>query len=169
MAEVVQAVSKEQIAAVQELLREYLAWSWTLDPNNDKAPTFAGVDEEVENLPGVFAPPRGQLLLATHEGKAAGCVAMKPHDQRVCELKRLYVRPGFRGHAIGWKLVSKLVATARDLGYARMVLDSHVSMSAAHHLYQQAGFVFVPTPADFPEELKSRAVFMECDLAHATV
>lgn len=169
MTRVEQVETPEQIAAVQELLQEYMSWSDTLTTNNRQAPTFAGWDEEFASLPGIYAPPRGRLLLATHEGKAAGTVALKPHDDETCELKRLYVRPGFRGHDIGRQLVAALIQAARDTGCRRMVLDSHVSMTRAHQLYESAGFVRIPTPDDFPEELKPLVVFMELDLEKAKV
>jgi GNAT superfamily N-acetyltransferase len=164
-----QVETPDQIAAVQTLMREYMAWSDTLSTNNRAAPTFAGWDEEFATLPGPYAPPRGRLLLATHDGEPAGCVALKPHDAEVCELKRLYVRPGLRGHDLGRKLVVALVQAARDTGCRRMVLDSHISMTRAHQLYESVGFERVPTPDDFPEELKPLVVFMELDLSKARV
>lgn len=169
MTRIDQVASREQIAAVQDLLREYMAWSNTLGTNNHQAPTFAGWDQEFAALPGIYAPPRGRLLLAVHDGEPAGCVALRPHDDVTCELKRLYVRPGFRGHAIGGKLVTALIAAAREIGCRRMVLDSHVSMTQAHRLYEAVGFERVPTPSDFPEALKPLVVFMECDLTRVGV
>ncbi|TMQ72866.1 MAG: GNAT family N-acetyltransferase [Candidatus Eisenbacteria bacterium] len=162
-----QVESPAQIAAVQDLLREYMEWTETLSTNQRQAPTFAGWDEEFAALPGIYAPPRGRLLLATHDGWPVGCVALKPREDEVCELKRLYVRPGFRGLEVGRWLVAAVVQAARDLGERRMVLDSHVSMTPAHALYEAIGFERVPTPADFPESLKPLVVFMELDLARA--
>jgi ribosomal protein S18 acetylase RimI-like enzyme len=75
------------------------------------------------------------------------------------------VRPQFRGLEIGWQLVNRLVAEARQAGYERMVLDSHRSMKKAHALYQAVGFKRVSAPADFPEALQPVVVFMECDLS----
>lgn len=164
-----QVETAEQIAAVQDLLREYMAWSDTLTTDNRAAPTFAGWEEEFASLPGIYSPPRGRLLLATHEGRPAGTVALKPHDDATCELKRLYVRPGFRGHDIGRKLVAALIQAARDTGCKRMVLDSHVSMKRAHELYESVGFERVPAPDHFPEALKPLVVFMELDLEKARV
>ena len=170
MVHIDQVETPEQIVAVQDLLREYMAWSDTLTSNSNRdAPTFAGFEEEFASLPGVYSPPRGRLLIATLDGKAAATVALKPHDAQTCELKRLYVRPGFRGHDIGRKLVVALVEAARDMGYTRMVLDSHVSMNAAHTLYESVGFERVSTPDDFPEALKPQVVFMELDLAKARI
>jgi GNAT superfamily N-acetyltransferase len=169
MTRIEQVETPEQIAAVQDLMREYMAWSDTLSTNNHQAPTFAGWDQEFATLPGPYAPPRGRLLIATHDDRAAGCVALKPHDAVVCELKRLYVRPGFRGHDIGRQLVAALIQAARDTGCKRMVLDSHITMERAHQLYESVGFERVPAPEDFPEGLKPLVVFMELDLEKARV
>ena len=160
-----QAESEAQIAAAGELLREYTTWVLTIEGESRQAPTFRGLDEELLTLPGIYVAPSGRLLLATLDGSAAGCVCLKPHDAITCELKRLYVRPSARGAHIGGRLVNQLVEEARNAGYRRMVLDSHISMKTAHELYEAAGFVRVSTPDDFPESLKPVVVFMECDLS----
>jgi len=152
------------VAAVRELLREYLTWTLTLDENALRAPTFAGVYAELASLPGIFSPPDGRLLLARSDDVAAGCVALRPHHTTTGELKRLYVRPAFRGARIGQQLVERLVGEAREIGYRRLVLDSHVSMRSAHAIYESVGFRVVPTPDTFPEVLKPVVVFMECEL-----
>lgn len=161
-----QVKSEPQIVAVQELLREYTAWAITLASDSDQAPTFQALDAELTTLPGVYIPPAGRLLLAMQDGQPAGCVCLKGHDATTCELKRLYVRPTFRGLNIGWQLVNMLVAEARQSGYQRIILDSHASMKKAHAIYQAVGFRVVSTPDDFPEMLKPFVVFMECDLSH---
>ena len=84
----------DRIEAVRDLLREYLAWAFTLDSRSDEAPTFQGLDDELAGLPGPYAPPAGRLLAALVDGELAGCVALKPVMTRPGELKRLYVRPG---------------------------------------------------------------------------
>jgi len=161
---ITQVESSDQIVAVQELFREYIAWTNTF-VESSLAPTFEGFEEELAALPGIFSPPAGRLLLAVHDGRAAGCIALKPHAGTTGELKRLYVRPAFRGLSIGRQLVDTLVREARQSGYQRLVLDTHISMKAAHALYAAAGFHTVPTPANFPAALKPLVVFMECDLA----
>jgi carbonic anhydrase len=154
------------IRHVQSLFREYTDWSFTLTAGLAAVPpTFEGFQEELASLPGIYALPRGRLLLATVDGRPAGCIALKPHDGETAELKRLYVRPAFRGRAIGQRLVATLIAEARTTGYRRIVLDSHEAMTNAHEIYRQAGFRTVEAPADFPEVLKPIVVFMELDLA----
>jgi ribosomal protein S18 acetylase RimI-like enzyme len=145
-------------------MREYIAWTRTFVDDPESAPTFHNIEQELRDLPGPYAPPRGRLFLALVDGRAAGCIALKPVDATTSELKRLYVRPDFRGLQIGQKLVSALIDAARAAGYTRIVLDSHHSMHAAHRIYRDAGFRDVATPADFPEELKPIVVFMEIGL-----
>jgi ribosomal protein S18 acetylase RimI-like enzyme len=105
------------------------------------------------------------LLLASLDGEAAGCFALKPHHDDTGELKRLYVRPEARGHEIGRHLVERLVAEARVAGYRHLVLDSHITMTRAHDLYRGVGFHVVPAPYDFPARFRPVVVFMEMDLA----
>jgi GNAT superfamily N-acetyltransferase len=162
---IAQVETPEQIAAVRELLEEYIDWTRTIEVDAMDAPTFHGVDAEMATLPGVFAPPAGRLLLATYDDRPAGCVAFKRVDASTCELKRFYVRPGFRGQQIGRRLVSRLIDEARAAGYERIVLDSHVSMQAAHRIYRDFGFENVPAPADFPARLKPVVVFMRAVLS----
>ncbi len=160
-----QVVAPAQIQSVQDLFREYTDWAFTLTADLDETPpTYEGFEAELASLPGIYAPPAGRLLLATVDGRPAGCIALKGHDGGICELKRLYVRPGFRGQAIGEQLLAALLAEARAEGYLRIVLDSHRSMAAAHRIYEAAGFHRVTAPADFPEQLKPIVVFMEMAL-----
>src|SRR5215470_14184293 len=151
MLTITQVSSPDDIAAVQQLITEYTTWALNmLVGDSQRPPTFEGVEEEIAALPGIFAPPAGRLLLARHAGQPAGCIALKPHPAGVAELKRLYVRPGFRGLALGRQLVGSIIEAAREIGYRRMILDSHKSMTRAHALYREAGFRDVPAPADFP-------------------
>jgi putative acetyltransferase len=160
-----QVASASEVRDVQDLFREYTAWAFTLTADAvEVPPTFDGFEAELASLPGIFAPPTGCLLLATVDGRAAGCIALKSHDAATAELKRLYVSPTFRGQAIGQRLVAALIAQAREAGYRRIVLDSDLSMTRAHEIYLAGGFRKVPTPEGFPETLKPVVVFMEMDL-----
>ena len=165
MLTVSQVISEAEIAAVRELMREYAAWAFTLVPGSNIAPAWEGFDEELARLPGIYAPPAGRLLLAIQDEQPAGCVCLKGHDATTSELKRLYVRPIFRGQKIGQKLVKLLIEEARQARFQRIVLDSHNSMIKAHAIYQEVGFRLASAPDDFPEDLKPIVVFMACDLS----
>ncbi|GLQ98762.1 GNAT family N-acetyltransferase [Dyella mobilis] len=101
---------------------------------------FQGFDDEVAGLPGKYAAPRGRLLLAWHGEVAVGCIAMRGIDDRVCEMKRLYVRPQARGESLGRRLVQHLCEEATAAGYSRICLDTLASMATAQKLYASLGF-----------------------------
>jgi putative acetyltransferase len=153
-----------QVSIVQGMMKDYLAWVFTLQDASQDAPTFKGVDEEIADLPGIFAPPKGRFLVAELDCQVVGCVALKPIDENTCELKRLYVKQQARRHGVGQALVEKIVWEARQIGYKKMVLDSHKKMAGAHLLYRMAGFKDAAAPPDFPESLKDHVVFMERSL-----
>jgi putative acetyltransferase len=88
----------------------------------------------------MYGPPRGGLLLAEIEGLPAACVALRPLDATVCELKRLYVRSGYRGRGLGRLLAQAAFEAARRLGYGRIRLDTSPEMQAAQRLYESLGF-----------------------------
>jgi ribosomal protein S18 acetylase RimI-like enzyme len=161
-----QVRSEDQIAATQELLREYITWWAEVEPDDfAQAPTFLDWEKDIATLPGIFVPPAGRLLLAMQDGQPAGCVCLKRHDATTAELKRLYVRPAFRGQNIGWQLVNVLIDEARQSGYQRIVLDTHISMKKAQAIYKAIGFRVVSAPDDIPDTLKPSIVFMAYNLS----
>ena len=108
------------------------------------APSFQNFETEVASLPGDYAPPGGQMIVARDaaDGSFVGCVALRPFagEAGCCEMKRLYVRPVARGSGLGRRLALAVMAEGRRLGYARMCLDTLPSLKAAQALYLDLGF-----------------------------
>jgi ribosomal protein S18 acetylase RimI-like enzyme len=149
-----QAVTPRHIALSRTLFREYAAWLG-IDLS------FQGFAAEVDGLPGLYVPPRGRLLLALTGGEAAGCVALRLLREEVCEMKRLFVRSGFRGQGIGRRLAERMVEEARAIGYSTMRLDTLPSMPAAIRLYEALGFARCPAYYETP---LPDTIFMELKL-----
>jgi len=109
---------------------------------------FQGFAEELRNLPGDYAPPRGALLLATVDGDAAGCCALRALDAvdypNACEMKRLFVRPNYRGLGIGRLLAESILDQARQAGHTAILLDTLDEMESARALYEELGFEEIP-------------------------
>ena len=99
-----------------------------------------GYAEEFAKFPGKYAPPHGRLLLGIDGERVLGCVALRRVDERICEMKRLYVRPAARGMALGRRLAEAIVSEARSAGYAEIRLDVLTEFEAARGIYRAMGF-----------------------------
>ena len=141
-------------STVEALFREYVA-SLAEDIS------FQNVDDELGRLPGKFARPTGVVLIARDGAQAAGAVAYRMVEPGVCEMKRLYVRPAFRGSGLGRELANELIEDARQNGYRTMLLDTLASMSSARALYRDLGFVPV---APYYENPLAGVMYMALEL-----
>jgi putative acetyltransferase len=152
---IAQAQSLEEIETVRRLFQEYAA-ALTINL------CFQDFDRELIELPGKYAPPAGRLLLAVQGNEYLGCIAFRPLADNDCEMKRLYVRPQFRGLGCGEQLVAAAIDAARIIGYERMLLDTLPGkMDQAITLYRSRGFQ--ETPAYY-ENPYAGVLFMELAL-----
>ena len=126
---------------------------------------FQNFSAEVANLPGEYASPAGRLYLCLVDGPVAGCVAMRKIDEQVCEMKRMYVRPAFRGQHLGRLLAERVIQEAHTIGYQAMRLDTLPAMTEAIALYQSLGFR--PTEA-YRINPHPGAIYMELALAQSS-
>jgi putative acetyltransferase len=156
MLSILQVENPEHLAIARQLIEEYAAWL-------EFKLCFQGFEDEMRSLPGKYAPPVGRLLLALWDGKPAGVIALRPLDEPgLCEMKRLYVRPEFRGHHIGRLLAEHVIREAAEIGYSRMRLDTVAGkMDSAIAMYRELGFKetdpYYQTPV-------GRTLFMELAL-----
>lgn len=165
--EIVQAETPQHLEHIRALFREYFQWV-TADHGIDLG--YQKVEGELAALPGCYAPPRGRLLLALDGEKPAGCIAIRPLEEGVCELKRMYVRPEYHGQGLGKTLAQTVLQEARGIGYRLVRLDTADSMTPAQRLYASLGFRRAKPYYDAPPDISQRAIFMELrlgDLRHA--
>jgi putative acetyltransferase len=150
-----QAESPVQIAQARELFLEYAnSLGFSL--------CFQNFDEELAHLPGGYAPPEGRLLLAEYEGQLAGCVALHKLENRIAEMKRLYIRPEFRGKGLGRALAERIIAEARRAEYTSLRLDTvEPVMKDAVAMYRKLGFQEI---APYCANPMAGALYMELKL-----
>ena len=137
------AASVEEIETARVLFREY-------EKSLGISLCFQNFAEEVATLPGDYAPPGGRLLLAFVEGRPAGCVALRNIWEGISEMKRLYVRPAFRGMKLGRRLTEAVLDEAKSIGYRAVRLDTLATMKEAQALYLSMGFADIPPYNDHP-------------------
>jgi putative acetyltransferase len=154
MTKILPADFEKQLSQIREILEEY-STSLGFDLH------FQEFEREIVQLPGDYGPPDGRLLLAVEDDKIAGCVALRKLDENTCEMKRLYVRPEFRGKNLGRDLAEAIIREARKIGYQRMRLDTVPFMKRAIALYRSLGFREIEPYRYNPIQ---GAKFMELDL-----
>jgi len=155
-ARIVEAAGAESIALMRALFLEYAE-------SLDFALCFEGFEVELDGLPGEYAAPGGRLLLAMAGDDAAGCVGLCPLPAAgTCEIRRLYVRPAFRGHGLERVLADAAIAAARDMGYRRVQLHTlPETMAKAMEIYRRAGFTEI---APYQAVPVAGAVYFALDL-----
>jgi putative acetyltransferase len=150
--DLIQASSTEEIQRARLLFEEYASWV-------EISLCFQNFDEEVAKLPGDYAPPSGRLFLAVDGAEVMGCVALRKIGDGVGEMKRLYVRPEFRGRGLGRTLTEKLIAEAKQIGYTSLRLDTLPGkMDQAIAMYRAFGFKEI---APYYKNPVAGATFME--------
>ena len=154
MIEVLTAGRPDEIEAVRLLILSH-AESLREHPGSDQ------VRRDAESLPGPYVPPRGRLYLAKLDRMPAGCVALKPLEPFIAEVKRMYVLTTARRMGVARALMQRLLADARHMGYQRVRLGTLDEMTAAQALYRELGFVEIPRYR--PDEMVD-TLFFECDL-----
>jgi ribosomal protein S18 acetylase RimI-like enzyme len=151
----IQAQSEDEISRARLLFEEYAA-GLEIDL------CFQNFDKELAGLPGEYVPPSGRLFLAVEMDQTLGCVALRKIGEDVCDMKRLYVRPGFRGTGLGSTLAASIISAAREIGYQRMRLDTLPGkMDRAIAMYRTLGFKEIEPYYSNPVE---GALFMELEL-----
>jgi putative acetyltransferase len=146
-------VAAGQLDEIRTLFREYSRLV-------TEALCFQGFDHELATLPGDYAPPGGVLLLASDDGEAAGCAALRRLDTESGEMKRMYVRDAYRGSGLGRRLAYAVIAEAKSRGYRRLLLDTLPKLTTAIGLYRSLGFresapyLEAPTPGAVCFELR---------------
>ena len=158
----------EQLDDVRDLIRAFVAWHRQRHQQDlaliDSYFDATSFEAELAGLPGKYAPPGGQLLLATIDGQPAGCVALRGIDATCCEMKRMFVYPERQGLGVGRALGEAIIREARGIGYERMVLDTSIRQVEAQTLYRRLGFRDIAPYYDLPESLRNWLVFMELPL-----
>lgn len=151
---ILKATTPLHISEARKLFQKYADWI-----NVDLG--FQHFEQELAEIDTIYGPPTGSLLLVKMENKYVGCVAVRPIEGDICEMKRLYTDDAYRGMGIGRLLIAGIITEARELNYQRMRLDTLASMTAARKLYKSFGFQEIPAYYHNPLD---DVVFMELNL-----
>lgn len=168
MIEIEWAAHPEQFEQVRHLMRSFVDWHRQRHVEDlqliDAYFDASDFEEELASLPGKYSPPTGRLLLASYEGRCAGCVALRPLDARACEMKRMFVYDHFRGKGVGRALAAAVIREARAIDYLTMRLDTSIRQVEAIKLYEKLGFKRIKPYYQLPERLENWLIFMELTL-----
>ena len=156
-----QALTHEDYEAAKTLMIEYRDTALA----EDYAVGGCGLNEELEELPGLYGSTGNSLLLAFLNGQPCGCLGLRAIDENVGEVVRMYVKPEARGQGIAERLMRQLIENARAMGYKKLFLDSLKRFTAAHKLYEKLSFTYcAPYSPDTTEAMRALMIFMRLDL-----
>ncbi|MBN6065225.1 GNAT family N-acetyltransferase [Aggregatibacter actinomycetemcomitans] len=147
---------------IKALFVEYTDMLIKGDPAFKAYLTIQNYDNELAHLENKYGLPYGRLYLAYYNDKVAGCIGLKKIDEQHCEMKRLYVRPEFRGNHIGEQLITKIIADAKEIGYSSMLLDTLPFLKSAIRQYKKFGFYEIPSYNNSPLDT---SIYMKLDLS----
>ncbi len=164
MNSIISVKENEHEKHVRELFWEYLEWA-NKRVNEEFKVNFdieTMLEEDMKNL-NIFLPPNGKILLTETDNSISGIGCLKKSKNDYGEIKRMYVRPEFRGTGLGKLILNDLIQCAKDVGYKYLRLDSTKFMKEAHSLYRSLGFHDIePYPeSEIPDDFKSHWVFMQ--------
>ena len=131
------------------------------DPSFKEYLEIQNYDDELKHLEKKYGLPYGRLYLVYYNNEVAGCIGLKKIDEKNCEMKRLYVRPKFRGKQIGEQLIEKIIRDAKEIGYSSMLLDTLPFLKSAIRLYKKYGFYEILSYNNSPMET---SIYMKLDL-----
>jgi GNAT superfamily N-acetyltransferase len=168
MVEISQATTSVELDAVRRLWRAYVEWQYGRHAEYrnllDQYFDHKAFEAELADLPGKFAPPRGQLLVATDEKAHVGCVALSDMGNAVCEMKRLFVLPEYQGRGAGVALAKAVINKGRDIGYSSMRLDTGPKTTEAQAIYSKLGFRKIAPYYELDDQMKNWLIFLELTL-----
>lgn len=150
------------VQEVGELFSEYTDMLIAEDASFREYLGIQNYDEELSHLEMKYGLPHGRLYLAYLDDQLAGCIGLRRIDDENCEMKRLYVKPAFRGKHISDRLIRKIIADAKDIGYSHMLLDTLPFLQSAIHIYKRYGFYEIPSYNNSP---MASSIYMRLDLS----
>lgn len=146
---------------IKELFLEYTEMLVKNNPSVAKYLELQNYNSEIEHLTDKYGLPNGRLYIVKVKNQVAGCIGLRKIDDENCEVKRLYVRPAFRGHKLAIKLIEKIIDDAKEIGYKSMLLDTLPFLKEAIHLYKKLGFYEIESYNNNPMDT---LIYMKLDL-----
>ena len=146
---------------IKLLFSEYTGILIEGDPSFKEYLEIQNYDDELKHLEKKYGLPYGRLYLVYYNNEVAGCISLKKIDEKNCEMKRLYVRPKFRGKQIGEQLIEKIIKAAKEIGYSYMLLDTLPFLKGAIYLYKKYGFYEIASYNNSPMDT---SIYMKLDL-----